>query len=178
MEKGILEKKDEANNIENNNITKTIIIGLVGMVLFLLPNTLNKVIGVIVGTTLLIVGGVSIYKYIQKKDDSGLNLVSGILYAVLGMIIILYPRSVLNLVAKCLGVYLLISGTMKLKVALALRNVNTKWIGTLTVSILILVLGALLIFNPFAGIEVTKLSGAFLVIMTVFDLIDIYIIQK
>ena len=44
--------------------------------------------------------------------------------------------------------------------------------------IITVVLGLLLIFNPFAGITITKLAGAFLVVVAVFDLIDTYIIQK
>ena len=44
--------------------------------------------------------------------------------------------------------------------------------------IVTIILGILLIFNPFAGITITKLAGAFLVIVAIFDLIDTYVIQK
>lgn len=177
MEKGKLEKKNK-DNLDNNSLVKTLIIGLIGLILLLIPGTLNKIIGILVGAALLAVGGYSIYNYVEKKNDNSLNLASGILYAVLGLIIILYPHSVLNLVAKCLGVYLIINGVMKLKIAITLKETNTKWIGTLVIAIMILVLGLLLLFNPFAGVEITKLAGAFLVAMAVFDIIDVYIIQK
>ena len=67
---------------------------------------------------------------------------------------------------------------LKLKLAFTLKSITDKWIGTLVMGIITIVLGILLIFNPFAGITITKLAGAFLVIVAVFDLIDTYIIQK
>ena len=160
-------------------MSKTLILGLVGLVLLLIPGTLNKLIGILIGAALLVVGIIAIVKYVKEKDeDNTLNLVSGILYAVLGGIIIIYPYSIINLVTICLGVYLIINGLLKLKLAFVLKSITEKWIGTLVMGIITVVLGLLLIFNPFAGITITKLAGAFLVVVAVFDLIDTYIIQK
>lgn len=162
-----------------DNLSKTLILGLVGLVLLLIPGTLNKLIGILIGAALLVVGIIAIVKYVKEKDeDNTLNLVSGILYAVLGGIIIIYPYSIINLVTICLGVYLIINGLLKLKLAFVLKSITEKWIGTLVMGIITVVLGLLLIFNPFAGITITKLAGAFLVVVAVFDLIDTYIIQK
>lgn len=176
-EKGVLEKKDKPV-VQENNLTKTLILALVGLILLLIPETLNKVIGIVVGAALLLVGIVAIYRYVQNEDGNYLSLVSGILYSVLGVIIMVYPYSVLRLVSICLGVYLIVSGLIKLKLAISLKELTDKWIGTLVVSIIILILGLLLIFNPFSGIAITKLAGAFLVAVAVFDIIDTYIIQK
>lgn len=173
----VIEKNTK--NKQNNNVTLTIILGLVGLILILIPDAFNKIIGYLVGIVLLVVGLIGIYKYMKNRDeDNALNLVTGILYAVLGVIIMAYPHSVINLASKCLGVYLVISSILKLQTAFNLKATNSKWIGTLVVGILVLVLGALLIFNPFSGVTVTKLAGAFLIAYAVFDLIDIYIIQK
>src|SRR5699024_7686420 len=111
-------------------------------------------------------------------ENNNLIMISGILYSVLGIIIIIYPYSIINLVTICLGVYLLINGLLKIKVAINLKNITNKWIGTLVMGIVTIILGILLIFNPFAGITITKLAGAFLVIVAIFDLIDTYVIQK
>lgn len=175
-EKVILEKKDKP--VLENDITKTLIIGLIGLVLILIPDTLNKIIGIIVGACFLILGISAIYKYMNNKEEGNLNLITGILYSVLGGIIILYPHSVLRLVAICLGVYLLISGLSKVRLALMLKDDTNRWIGTLSVAILILVLGILLVFNPFSGVAITKLAGAFLFLYAIFDIIDKYVIQK
>lgn len=183
-----MKKKEKVEDVEiltpdgvsnPDNLSKTLILGLVGLVLLLIPGTLNKIIGILIGAALLIVGVLAIVKYTKEKvNGSSLNLVSGILYSVLGVIIIIYPYSIINLVTICLGVYLIINGLLKLKLALVLKKVTDKWIGTLVMGIITIILGLLLIFNPFAGITITKLAGAFLVVVAVFDLIDTYIIQK
>ena len=182
-----MKKKEKVEEVEiispkvsnPDNLSKTLILGLVGLVLLLIPGTLNKIIGILIGAALLIVGVLAIIKYTKEKEEgSNLNLVSGILYSVLGVIIIIYPYSIINLVTICLGVYLVINGLLKLKLAFNLKNVTGKWIGTLIMSIVTVILGILLIFNPFAGITITKLAGAFLVVVAIFDLIDTYIIEK
>lgn len=182
-----MKKKEKVENVEiispkvsnPDNLSKTLILGLVGLVLLLIPGTLNKLIGILIGVALLAVGIIAIVKYIKEKDNgSSLNLVSGILYSVLGVIIIIYPYSIINLVTICLGVYLVINGLLKLKISFVLKRITDKWIGTLIMGIITVILGVVLIFNPFAGITITKLAGAFLVVVAVFDLIDTYIIQK
>lgn len=172
--KGKLEKK---NNTSNNDLTNTIILGLVGLVLLLIPDTLNKLLGIIVGFCLLLLGIYSIYQYLQQKLFSS-NLISGILYSILGLIVLLYPGSVLRAVAIGIGFSLIVVGLTKLREALLLKDVNTKWIGTLIISVLIITLGLLLIFNPFSGVAITKLSGGFLLCVAIFNIVDKYIFQK
>ena len=105
-------------------------------------------------------------------------MISGILYSILGLIVLLYPGSVIRAVAIGIGFSLIVIGLSKLRQALILKNVNTKWIGTLVVSILILILGFLLVFNPFSGVAITKLAGAFLLIVAIFNVVDNCVFQK
>ena len=105
-------------------------------------------------------------------------MISGILYSILGLIVLLYPGSVIRAVAIGIGFALIVIGLSKLRQALILKNVNTKWIGTLVVSILILILGFLLVFNPFSGVAITKLAGAFLLIVAIFNVVDNCVFQK
>ena len=45
--------------------------------------------------------------------------------------------------------------------------------------ILTIILGLLLVINPFgSAVAITKLAGAFLVVVAIFDLVDRYIIMK
>lgn len=172
--KGKLEKK---NSSTNNEFTNTLILGLVGLILLLIPDTLNKLLGIVVGLSLLLLGIYSIYQYLQQKLFSS-SMISGILYSILGLIVLLYPGSVIRAVAIGIGFALIVIGLSKLRQALVLKDVNAKWIGTLVVSILTLVLGFLLVFNPFSGVAITKLAGAFLLIVAIFNIIDNYIFQK
>ena len=180
---GILEKKDDNNQVKTTtenkyDLNKTIILALVGLVLLFMPGTVNKIVGIVAGVILLALGIWTIYNYIQKKKGNGIVFVTGILYTVLGVLIIVDPGAIMNLAVKCLGVYMIILSLLKLKVALTIRKTAKLWTGTLTVAVLFLAFGILLVTNPFAMQEITKLAGAFLVAVAIMDIIDNYILQR
>lgn len=177
---GTLEKKNTNNYVDykKSELTKTLILGLVGLVLVLMPGTLNKILGIIVGVVLLVMGIAGIYQYLQNKIGTSTSLVSGIFYSILGSIILLYPGSVVRAIAIGIGISLTISGLIKVKWAFTLKSLDSTWIGTLVIGILTTILGLVLIFSPFSGDAITKITGAFLMVVAVFDLIDNYILQK
>ena len=181
---GTLEKKNanHANKVNKNygkeELTRTLIMGLVGLVLVLMPDTLNKILGIIVGIVLLLIGLGSIYTYIQSKISFTSSLISGILYTLLGIIILISPGSVVRSIAIGIGIVLSITGLSKVRLSFTLKEINTNWIGTLVIGVITTILGIVLIFNPFSGDAITKFAGAFLVIVSIFDLIDNYILQK
>lgn len=148
---------------------------IMGIVLLLLPNATNKVVGIIVGIIFLIEGINSVYKYFHREGAKlyNLNLVFGVLYALLGVVIILYPFTVVEFVTVCLGIYMIINGASKVNYALWLKRGNEEsWLITLATGILIAIVGVLVIFNPFASLTLTKLAGAFLIITGILDFMD------
>ena len=120
----------------------------------------------------------SIYTYIQSKISFTSSLISGILYTLLGIIILISPGSVVRSIAIGIGIVLSITGLSKVRLSFTLKEINTNWIGTLVIGVITTILGIVLIFNPFSGDAITKFAGAFLVIVAIFDLIDNYILQK
>ena len=148
---------------------------IMGIVLLLLPNATNKVVGIIVGIIFLIEGINSVYKYFHREGAKlyNLNLIFGVLYALLGVVIILYPFTVVEFVTVCLGIYMIINGASKVNYSLWLKRWNEEsWLITLATGILIAIVGILVIFNPFASLTLTKLAGAFLIITGILDFMD------
>lgn len=148
---------------------------IMGIVLLLLPNATNKVVGIIVGIIFLIEGINSVYKYFHREGAKlyNLNLIFGVLYALLGVVIILYPFTVVEFVTVCLGIYMIINGASKVNYALWLKKGNEEsWLITLATGILIAIVGILVIFNPFASLTLTKLAGAFLIITGILDFMN------
>lgn len=172
---GILEKK---NKNSNNNLTNTLLFGLIGLVLLLMPSGVNKIIGVIIGFILFLMGIINVYQYLKSSVKYNAVLISGILYSLLGMIILLSPGSVIRAVAIGIGVCFLVSGFIKIGNSINYRSVNKRWAGTLIIGIVVVILGLLLIFNPISGVAITKVAGAFLSIVAIFNLIDMFIMQK
>ena len=180
LEEKTIDVQAEVKISNNDDISKTLIFALIGLVLLLLPGTLNNIIGFVVGGCLLIFGIIGIIKYIRNKEYKFTSsLVSGILYSALGIIVIINPSSVISLVTICLGLYLVINGILKTVFSFNLKKITTRWGGALVMGLLTIVLGLLLVINPFgSAVAITKLAGAFLVVVAIFDLVDRYIIMK
>ncbi len=180
LEEKTIDVQAEVKISNNDDISKTLILALIGLVLLLLPSTLNNIIGFVVGGCLLIFGIIGIIKYIRIKEYKFTSsLVSGILYSALGIIVIINPSSVISLVTICLGLYLVINGILKTVFSFNLKKITTRWGGALVMGILTIILGLLLVINPFgSAVAITKLAGAFLVVVAIFDLVDRYIIMK
>ena len=175
---GVLEHKDSSQQESKYDLNKTIILALVGLILLFMPGTVNKVIGIIAGAILLALGLWTIYNYVQKKKGNGITFVTGILYSVLGVLIMVDPGAIMDLAVKCLGVYMIILSLLKLKSAISGRKIVRLWKGTLGVAIVFLIFGILLVLNPFSLKDITKLAGAFLVAVALMDIIDVYVLQK
>ena len=170
------------NSIENMykrmiwySIGTALITIITGIVLLLVPELSGKVLGIIVGIIFLIEGINSIYKYFHREGAKlyNLNLVFGVIYAVLGVAIILVPSSVVEFITVCLGIYMIVNGASKVNYALWLKRGNEdSWLITLATGILVAIVGVLVIFNPFASLTLTKLAGAFLIITGILDFMD------
>lgn len=170
------------NSIENMykrmiwySVGTALITIITGIVLLLVPELSGKVLGIIVGIIFLIEGINSIYKYFHREGAKlyNLNLVFGVIYAVLGVVIILVPSSVVEFITICLGIYMIVNGASKVNYALWLKRGNEdSWLITLATGILVAIVGVLVIFNPFASLTLTKLAGAFLIITGILDFMD------
>lgn len=170
------------NSVENMykkmiaySIATSVITIATGIFLLLYPKLSDKILGIIVGIIFLIEGINSIYKYFHREGAKlyNLNLVFGVIYSVLGVVIILVPSTVVGFIAVCLGLYMIVNGASKVNYALWLkRGEEDSWLVTLATGILVAIVGILVIFNPFVTLTLTKLAGAFLIITGILDLTD------
>lgn len=177
--------KNSIENIYNKMIICSLITSIlsiiVGLVLVFLPTVSNKVVGIIVGIIFLIFGINAVYKYFHRDGAKiySLNIVFGVLYSILGVVIILYPYSVMEFVTVCLGLFVIINGATKINYGIWLKRGNEdSWLVTLVTGIFLVVLGIMLVFNPFSAMTLTQLSGAFLMIVGVLNVSDTILFKK
>ena len=177
--------KNSIENIYNKMIIYSLITSIlsiiVGLVLVFLPTVSNKVVGIIVGIIFLIFGINAVYKYFHRDGAKiySLNIVFGVLYSILGVVIILYPYSVMEFVTVCLGLFVIINGATKINYGIWLKRGNEdSWFVTLVTGIFLVVLGIMLVFNPFSAMTLTQLSGAFLMIVGVLNVSDTILFKK
>lgn len=176
------------NSIENvysrmiiYSLLTAILAILVGLTLIFLPSVSNKIVGIIMGVVILIFGINAVYKYFHRDGAKiySLNIVFGVLYSILGVVIILYPFSVMEFVTLCLGIFVIINGATKINYGVWLKKGNEdSWLVTLVTGIFLVIIGIMLVFNPFASLTLTQLCGAFLIIVGILNVSDTILFKK
>lgn len=171
--------KKSIENVYNRMIIYSILTSIlsiiIGLILIFLPSISNKVVGIIVGIVFLVFGINSVYKYFHRDGAKiySLNLIFGVLYSILGIVIIIYPFSVMNFVTICLGLFIIVNGVSKINYGIWLKRGNEEsWLVTLVTGAFLGTIGIMLVFNPFTALTLTQISGAFLIITGVLNLSD------
>ena len=177
--------KNSIENVYNRMIIYSLITAIlsiiVGLVLIFLPAVSNKVVGIIIGIIILAYGITAVYKYFHRDGAKiyTLNIIFGVLYSILGVVIILYPYSVMSFVTVCLGLFVIINGATKINYGIWLKRGNEdSWLVTLVTGIFLVVLGIMLVFNPFSALTLTQISGAFLIIVGILNVSDTILFKK
>lgn len=82
----------------------------------------------------------------------------GIVLVLLGIWICTQPRIVLSIIPVVVGIIVLIHGLMDIQYTLDIKRTgSTKWWIALIAAILTLIVGLLLVFNPFTAYEITMI---------------------
>ena len=161
------------------NMISSIIFLILGLLLvFKTEGTIN-LISSIIGVTLLMNGGFSTIKYF-KENDNKVNIIYGIVAILAGFILILNPITIVSILPFVLGVYFTISGIIKFKYALDIKNYQRRTpVFMIIVSILMMVCGVLFIINPFEGaVAITQAIGIYLIIYSVLDINNYITLRK
>ena len=136
---------------------------------------------VLFGIILVISGLYSIIKYmVNPRSIFKFELIFGILSLVMGLIAVFKPFAIVNLIAILIGVWLIISSVFKFALSVELRKVNVNtWTFDMGISFLTLILGLLLLINPFSGYIILSTYAAIMIIMYAsMDLVEQIYIRK
>lgn len=163
--------------IFNMSIATSVIILVLGIFLFIQPDTIIHMISIILGGIILVSGIISFIDYLKNKYNP--SLISGVITSIIGLILIINTNLVASILPFVLGIYFTINGINRLQYALELKKENVNYISSLVVSILIIVCGILFIINPFGGaLVITKVMGIYMIIYSLLDLTNTIIIKK
>ena len=166
-----------------SSIWSSIALVVLGFLLIFYSEVTIISISYVIGGILIAIGVIALIKYISninKDIKNEIDIVYGIGTIILGIIVISNPKAIASIIPFVLGVLIVINSTAKIDYSFRLKkNQNNLWISTLVVSLVALVCGVLLIFNPFAGAEfITKIIGIILVVYAVLDIISTIRISK
>lgn len=167
----------------NASLFISIIFVIVGLFLFIKPDTTISAISYIIGGTLISGGLYSSYKYFSLKDilsTFNFDLIYGVLMLIAGMFLIIKPLALSSFFPIILGIWIIINSITKFEYALLLkRTKNADWTYNFLLSILTFIWGIILLFNPLKTVLlVTQIIGIFIIVYAGLDIIDNFIIRK
>lgn len=154
--------------IKTNVVSSSLLCVILGLVLVFRPGMSMRIVCTAVGVVLLVAGVMRIMAYFAMRDGSmyaQVNLVFGIVLAVVGVWIVMKPDTVLAIIPIIVGIVIVIHGLHNLKQAMGLwRDKYDKWWIAFLMGVLTVGFGVLLICRPFAAIDtVVMLIGIFLI---------------
>lgn len=171
------EIKKGMNKIFNVSIITSVVILVLGIFLFIQPDTIIRMISIILGGIILVPGITSLIDYFKNKYQP--SLITGVVTIIIGLILIINTELVASILPFVLGIYFIINGINRIQYALQLKKQQINYSTSLVFSILIIICGVLFIINPFGGaLVITKVMGIFMVMYAVLDLANSIVIKK
>ncbi|MCM1542203.1 MAG: DUF308 domain-containing protein [Blautia sp.] len=127
---------------------------LLGIVALVIPETMERLLGFLIGGVLIVAGAVSMISYLLRDAHQNYyhnDFLHGLLGILLGIVVLYRIDIVISLVPLLLGVLVLVSGLSKLQDVIDLKRLEYgNWIFMLVLAVINIVLGLVLIFNPMA----------------------------
>lgn len=161
----------------------SILLCVLGIVLIAVPDFSVTLLCVLGGGIMMLFGLVKIIGYCSKdlyRLAFQFDLAFGILFVVLGFILIIRTGAMVNLICIVMGICVLADALLKIQISIDSRAFGIKkWWLILAMAILTGVAGFLLIFRPSESIQIIMiLFGIVLITEGVLNLITILITVK
>ena len=172
--------KDMLKKMFTLSIFSSIMFIVIGLLLFFKPGDTLKTISYIIGGLILVFGIFGVARF-SKSEKKGLNfdLIYAILSFIAGLIIIFNPEALASIIPVILGIWIVINSAIKIQYSFYIKSdTSKKWVATLTMSLITLVCGIVLLFNPFkAASYVAQAVGLFIIVYAVIDLVESFMLK-
>ena len=134
-----------------NPIAYSLLMIVAGIILLLWPGVTLEVTVRVIGISLLAAGCFSILNWYRHREVSYSTLAAGIIFALIGLIILVSPRRVISIFPTAMGLFVLVNGVFNLALALDQKQMSyEKWNISLVMAVVTIILGILILANPFS----------------------------
>ena len=173
--------KERFNDTINSIIISSVLVLILGIIMIVFPKISIETIGIMIATYIIIHGVVLIYldvkatKYYVPFD----GLITGILSILLGIVLLCKPSILQVVFAFVVGIWMVLTSINNIKIAVKLSKTKLPWLFILIFGILDLIVGIIVIFNPFeATISLTLFAGIMLIVHSFINIVNMLIIKK
>lgn len=159
---------DFFKGLKANYTISALLCMVLGLVLLIWPGTTTQIVCMMLGIVLLAYGIIQIAVYLFARERTIISqgmMLLGIVFAVIGVWILLKPEMIIMAVPVIVGVLIVIHGLHNVVQAIALQKDGyDRWWLALLFGVLTVVFGGVLIYNPFGAVElVVRMIGVFLI---------------
>lgn len=154
-------------------IITPIVLILIGVTLLLIPGTILTTVIKVFGMLILIS---SIFSFVSSYNKSTFGSGYAIVMALLSLLFILSPEIIAGIIPLILGLWIITRSMFKLRLISILKANNDKnYIKVFVINIIMLVMGLVILFNPFKGAELfLRIIGVYILLYAVLEIINIY----
>ena len=151
--------KSVIQDMKHNYFINAVIMVILGIVLVIWPHILGVMLCYLLGGALIVMGIFQLISFLRGERLGFYNkfvMMMGIVLVLLGIWICAQPRIVLSIIPVVVGIIVLIHGLMDIQYTLDIKKAGSeKWWIALIAAVLTLIVGLLLVLNPFTVYEIT-----------------------
>lgn len=156
---------------------------ILGVLLIIQSEATIITISYIVGAILIAIGLLAMIRYTKRFEDplrNELDIVYGLVCIILGILVITNPQAIASIIPFITGFIIIINSAAKLQYSIELkREKDSLWKTTMILSLITIICGLVLIFNPFKGaILLTRIVGILIIIYALLDIISTITIRR
>lgn len=165
--------------LKNLSIITIVASFVIGLVLVIKPSETLQFVSLLTGATMILLG-ISAWIYYFVKDKAMFMAVLGSIAIMSGIIVCVKYKSIISFMLILFGGFLIVSGIVDLISAIDIKKSGVfGWLVPVIMSLAIIVVGIIIIVNPFGSIElITRILGAGLLAYAVMDLIAFVQIRR
>jgi uncharacterized membrane protein HdeD (DUF308 family) len=148
---------------------------IIGVIDLVNPEKMLNIIAYAIGISAIVCGIIFVIMYMVRDVRYNINnndFLSGIVAAVIGVMILIKWQELMALVPMILGVFIIVSGCIKLQDCIDLKKLgNSAYPLMLVLALVFIIFGAVLVANPFESeVLLMRLIGVSLIISGMTDI--------
>ena len=133
-------------NNKRNEIIVSVLLFIIGTIIFIWANKVTNTISLIIGILLIVFGILRGVNFFISKNNNTISLLAAIIILVMGIVLILRPSIISEIISFVVGIYILLSSLSNLNITLNNKRSNNYHLN-LILAIIGIILGILCILG-------------------------------
>lgn len=170
---------EKLNKFLYSSIVISIIMFIIGLIFIIYPDVSFKTITYVLSIVLIING---LYFIIEKESSIFFSsfLTLGVIELLLGLVMLLNPDILRTLFPIVVGIIMIAKSSLDLRLSLVLHdNKYNSWLSIFLCSLISILCGLVIIFNPNLGtIALTTSLGIIIILFSISNIVDTILFKK